>query len=329
MRCYAALPYYALFNSAFPNPFHAYYNDKSECDCIFRIVTVQPHVKTHNLRHAYADGTQVDLAGCDLAIWPGDRVGVVGANGAGKSTLFLLLLGMLRPSNGAVEVLGHDPAADYAKIRQRIGVVLQNVEYQILAPTVWEDVSFSPRNYGLPSEETRRLTDAVMETLRISHLKDKVPHYLSAGEKRRVALAGALVMQPDLLVLDEPFEGLDPASRVDLIALLNTLNRERGTTLIISTHHLDLIPSISDGVYVLDGQRGIVCRYCVEDLFEQDEMLREINVSPPILSELFGELRQRGVDAKTPVTVSQAAENLMALIRDGNGKSEDNSTPSP
>ena len=116
---------------------------------------------------------------------------MVGANGAGKSTLFLLLLGMLRPSNGSVEVLGHDPAADYAKIRQRIGVVLQNVEYQILAPTVWEDVSFSPRNYGLPSEEVRRLTDAVMETLRISHLKDKVPHYLSAGEKRRVALAGA------------------------------------------------------------------------------------------------------------------------------------------
>ena len=118
---------------------------------------MQPHVKTHNLRHAYADGTQVDLAGCDLAIWPGDRVAVVGANGAGKSTLFLLLLGMLRPSNGAVEVLGHDPAADYAKIRQRIGVVLQNVEYQILAPTVWEDVSFSPRNYGLPSEETDAL----------------------------------------------------------------------------------------------------------------------------------------------------------------------------
>lgn len=165
-----------------------------------------------------------------------------------------------------------------------------------------------------------------METLRIAHLADKVPHYLSAGEKRRVALAGALVMQPELLALDEPFEGLDPASRDDLIALLNTLNRERGTTLVVSTHHLDLIPAISEGVYVLDGQRGIVCRYCVEDRFEQDEMLREANVAPPILSELFGELRQRGVNAKTPVTVSQVAENLMALIRDGNGGSEDKST---
>ena len=298
-------------------------------DCIQGKITVQPLVKTHNLRHTYADGTEVDLAGCDLAIWPGDRVAVVGANGAGKSTLFLLLLGMLRPSEGAVQVLGHDPGVDFTKIRQRIGVVLQNVEYQILAPTVWEDISFSPRNYGLPAEDVARLTDAVMATLRITHLANKVPHYLSAGEKRRVALAGALVMQPELLVLDEPFEGLDPASRDDLIALLNTLNRERGTTLIVSTHHLDLIPAISDGVYVLEGQRGIVCRYCVEDLFEQDEMLREANVSPPILSELFGELRQRGVDTKTPVTVSQAAENLMALIRDGNGRSEDNSTPSP
>ena len=313
----------------FPNVLRAYYNDRNDCDCIEATHTVQPLVKTHNLQYTYADDTQVDLAGCDLAIWPGDRVAVVGANGAGKSTLFLLLLGMLQPSAGTVEVLGRDPAADFTKIRQRIGVVLQNVEYQILAPTVWEDVSFSPRNYGLPAEEVSRLTDAVMETLRITHLANKVPHYLSAGEKRRVALAGALVMQPDLLVLDEPFEGLDPTSRDDLIALLNTLNRERGTTLIISTHHLDLIPAISDGVYVLEGQRGIVCRYCVEDLFEQDEMLREANVSPPILSELFGELRQRGVDAKTPVTVSQAAEDLMALIRDGNGRSEDNSTTGP
>jgi len=90
---------------------------------------VQPLVKTHNLQYTYADGTQVDLAGCDLAIWPGDRVAVVGANGAGKSTLFLLLLGMLKPSNSTVQVLGHDPATDYIKIRQRIGVVLRNVEY--------------------------------------------------------------------------------------------------------------------------------------------------------------------------------------------------------
>ncbi|MDE2815742.1 MAG: ATP-binding cassette domain-containing protein [Chloroflexota bacterium] len=97
---------------------------------------MQPLEKTHNLRHTYADGMQVHLAGCDLAIWPKDRVAVVGANGAGKSTLFLLL-GMLRPSDGAVQVLGHDPAADFPKIRQSIGVVLQNVEYQILAPTVW------------------------------------------------------------------------------------------------------------------------------------------------------------------------------------------------
>ena len=148
----------------------AYYNDRNDCARIEVEHTVQPLVKTHNLQYTYADDTQVDLAGCDLAIWPGDRVAVVGANGAGKSTLFLLLLGMLRPSAGTVEVLGRDPAADFTKIRQRIGVVLQNVEYQILAPTVWEDVSFSPRNYGLPAEEVARLTDAVMETLRITHL---------------------------------------------------------------------------------------------------------------------------------------------------------------
>ncbi len=325
----ALTPISTIFPTIFPFFLCRYYNDKNGRDCIQGFGAVQPLVKTHNLQYTYADGTKVDLAGCDLAIWPRDRVAVVGANGAGKSTLFLLLLGMLRPNEGSVEVLGHDPGADFTKIRRRVGVVLQNVEYQILAPTVWEDVSFSPRNYGLPSEEVARLTGTVMETLRITHLRDKVPHYLSAGEKRRVALAGALVMQPELLVLDEPFEGLDPSSRDDLIALLNTLNRERGTTLIVSTHHLDLIPEISDGVYVLDGRRGIVCRYCVEDLFEQDEMLREANVSPPILSELFGELRQRGVDTRTPVTVSQAAENLMELIRDGNGRSEDNSTPSP
>jgi len=279
--------------------------------------TETPVVVARDLRYRYPDGTQVNLSGCDFTVWAGERIAVVGANGAGKSTLFQLLLGVLRPTAGTVQVLGHDPATAFPKIRQSIGVVLQNVDHQILAPTVWDDVSFSPRNYGLSKAEVERRTAEVMAALRITHLAQKVPHYLSAGEKRRVALAGALVLQPKLLVLDEPFEGLDPTSRHDLITLLNTRNQTEGTTLIISTHHLDLIPAISDGVYVLGGAKGILCRYCVEDLFEQQEVLREANVAPPILSELFAELRQRGLNAQTPTTVHQAADNLLKLLRGG------------
>jgi cobalt/nickel transport system ATP-binding protein len=147
------------------------------------------------VKHVYSDGSRVELCGLDFVVLRGTRVALLGPNGSGKTTLLFHLLGLLKPAEGSVAVMGVDPARDYARIRRAIGVVLQNVDDQQLAPTVWDDVSFSPRQYGLPAGEVARRTDTALELLGISDLRDKVPHYLSGGEKRKVAIAGALVLE--------------------------------------------------------------------------------------------------------------------------------------
>ncbi|MGE5172466.1 MAG: energy-coupling factor ABC transporter ATP-binding protein, partial [Betaproteobacteria bacterium] len=174
------------------------------------------------LKHIYPDTTEIHICGLDFVVTKGERVVVLGGNGSGKTTLLYHILGLLKPDEGNVAVFGINPAEQYNAIREHIGVLLQNVDDQILSPTVWEDISFSPRNYGYGKEETSKMVEQVLKELGIQHLRDKICHYLSGGEKRKVALAGALVMRPDLLILDEPFEGLDNRSRTELVALLNT-----------------------------------------------------------------------------------------------------------
>ncbi len=144
-------------------------------------------------------------------------------------------------------------------MRERIGALLQNPDLQIIAPKVWDDVSFSPRNYGYGKEKTDELVGDALKRLEIEHLKDKVPHYLSGGEKTKVALAGALVTKPELLILDEPFEHIDPMCRTEMIRLLNSVNRENGTAILLSTHNMNTVPLIADTVY-LNGGRGENCR---------------------------------------------------------------------
>jgi cobalt/nickel transport system ATP-binding protein len=199
-------------------------------------------------------------------------------------------------------------------IRERIGVLLQNVEEQILSPTVWEDIAFSPRNYGVSRDDTGRMVDAVMAELGITHLRDKICHYLSGGEKRKVALAGALVMRPELLILDEPFEGLDTRSRVELVGILNRRNQE-GMSIIMSTHDLNLVGSFADRVYVLAKGEGVVTAGTPLDIFTQVDALRRSNIDPPVLTELFNKLRENGVDLAMPVNVEQAVDDLLRSLK--------------
>ena len=229
----------------------------------------QPHTHQHSpaspeevarvscVRHRYEDGTEVALCGLDVVALKGQRVAVLGPNGSGKTTLLYHLLGLLRSEEGLVRVLGVDPARDWKSIRRRIGVVLQNVDEQILAPSVLDDVAFSPRQYGVPESEVREMVGEALARVGIEHLAARVPHNLSGGEKRKVALAGALVMRPELLVLDEPFEGLDPASCDELIALVGE-QAEGGGTVIMSTHDIDTVPEFADYCYVLSHGGTIV-----------------------------------------------------------------------
>lgn len=269
-----------------------------------------PMVRVSCVRHTYPDRTQVHLCGLDFVVERGQRVVILGPNGCGKSTLLFHILGLLEPQEGTIDVLGVNPARQFSKIRGRVGVLLQNVDEQILAPTVWDDVSFSPRNYGVPDAEVERLVQRALERVGIPHLRNKVCHHLSGGEKRKVALAGALVLDPELLVLDEPFEGLDPASRSDLVQLLNRLHREQGVTMVIATHDVNLVPSMADLVYVLLRGGEIVAHGSPREIFGNVELLKRSNIEPPALAELFHRLAARGVDLGTPLDLDEAAALL-------------------
>jgi len=205
-----------------------------------------------------------------------------------------------------------NPSSQFTRIREPVGVQMQTVDEQILAPTVWDHVSFSPRNYGYSDAEVAKMVSETLERVGIEHLRDKVCHHLSGGEKRKVALAGALVLNPELLVLDEPFEGLDPASRSDLVSLLNHLHAERGVTLVIATHDVNVVPAMADRVYVLVRGGEIVAQGPPRDVFADPALLRRSNIEPPVLAELFERLDALGMRLGRPITVEEAAQALAA-----------------
>jgi cobalt/nickel transport system ATP-binding protein len=268
-------------------------------------------VRVSCVKHSYDDGTQVDLCGLEFTADKGSRVAILGPNGAGKTTMLFHILGLMTPEEGEVTVFGVEPARDWPAIRRRIGVVLQNVDEQLISPTVYDDVAFSPRQYGLPEAEVRRLTDAALDLLGIAELGPRVPHNLSGGEKRKVALAGALVMEPELLVLDEPFEGLDPSSRSGLIALLHRLTDERGLTTVLSTHDIDTVPEFADFAYVLQAGGRIVLKGTPAEVFAQAAVMARSNIRPPVLAELFAKLREADPSAPdAALTVTEAVEAL-------------------
>jgi cobalt/nickel transport system ATP-binding protein len=278
-----------------------------------------PIVRVSCVRHTYPDRTQVHLCGLDFVVERGQRVIILGPNGCGKTTLLFHILGLLEPQEGEVSVFGVNPARHFNRIRERVGVLFQNVEEQIIAPTVWDDVSFSPRSYGYAEDEVERLVAEALERVGIAHLRHKVCHYLSGGEKRKVALAGALILNPELLVLDEPFEGLDPASRSDLRQLLNRLHDQAGVTLVIATHDVNLVPEMADKVYVLLRGGEIVAEGSPHAVFQNPDLLRRTNIEPPVLAELFQRLRELGYAIVSPLTVAEAVRLLVEWHRARSG----------
>jgi cobalt/nickel transport system ATP-binding protein len=268
-------------------------------------------VRVSCVKHSYEDGTSVHLCGIDFVAVRGTRTALLGPNGSGKTTLIFHVLGLLRSQEGTVRVFGEDPGTAWESIRRRIGVVLQNVDEQLLMPTVYDDVAFSPRQYGLAEDEVARTVASALDLLGIAKLADRVPHDLSGGEKRKVALAGALVMDPELLVLDEPFEGLDPAARVSLVALIERLAKEHGVTVVMSTHDIDSVHELADYAYVLQPGGEIALRGTPEQVFAHPELLAASNIKPPILAELFAGLRDRDPGSPDVVlTVGQAIDAL-------------------
>lgn len=212
-------------------------------------------VKVHCLKHTYVDQTVVDICGLDFIVNQGEKVAILGPNGCGKTTLLKHILGMLRPQEGLVEVFGNDPAKGFDQIREKIGVVLQDVEEQIIGPTVYDDILFAPLNYGYNLKEATFKADNIIEKLGIKHLVGRIPHYLSGGEKKKVALAGAMVLEPELLIMDEPFSNLDIKSQDELIEIIHLFGSDFNSTFIISLHDINLVEKIADTLYLM-GQGG-------------------------------------------------------------------------
>lgn len=270
-------------------------------------------VRVTNLKHVYPDGTVVEFRGRDFVVRSRESVAVLGPNGSGKTTLFYHLLGLLQPTEGSVRIFGHDPATEFEKIRERVGVLLQDPEEQIIAPTVREDIALSPRNYGYREERIDAMVADIARELEILHLLDKVPHYLSRGELLKVALAGALVLRPQLLILDEPFEGLDTTSKNEFITILNHLH-SHGVAFVISTHEINLVPYFAETVYLLSQGGEIVEKGSAEHILGKPQLLEAHHLQAPILSQLFDELRRRGIDLGIALTVEEAVERLGQVI---------------
>ncbi len=267
-------------------------------------------VRVDCITHVYPDMTKVQICGLDFIVNRGERVSILGSNGCGKTTLLKHLLGVLVPRDGSVKVFGVDPGKEYSKIRERIGVVMQDVDEQILGPTVYDDILFAPLNYGIERKKAEAMAKTVIERLNLESIQKKIVNYLSGGEKKKVALAGALVMEPDLLILDEPFTGLDPVSRRDLVQIVNELNKEKGITFIITLHEVDLVPEMTDILYLMHGHGDLSERGRPDEIFGKFKDLESYNLVEPTLTKLFKGLKKEGLDFGDPLRIDEAIQSI-------------------
>ncbi|AZR72331.1 ABC transporter [Anoxybacter fermentans] len=271
-------------------------------------------IRIRCLKHIYPDKTEVKVCGLDFIVHERERVAILGENGSGKTTLLNHILGLLKPVEGEITVFGCDPVKNQKKVIKKIGVVFQNVDEQIIGPTVYDDIAFAPRNYGFPEDRVDKMVKEVSERMGITHLLHKIPHYLSGGQKKKVALAGAMVLKPELLILDEPFNGLDPKSKEDIIKLLREINLSYGTALLLTSHDINFLPEIVDKIYILHD--GRIIRYgSVEEVLQERDFLYQVSLRPPILVELFSRLRNRGIEVEIPINIDQAEVQLLNLLK--------------
>ena len=200
----------------------------------------QKILEIKDLHYNYPDGTQA-INGIDFEVEEGQMISILGPNGAGKSTFFLHFNGIIEPTSGEIYIEGKKLEYDKKSLleaRAKVGVVFQNPDDQLFAPTVFEDVAFGPMNMGLPEDEVKKRVENALEVVGMTEYSHKAPHHLSGGQKKRVSIAGILAMQPKVMVLDEPTSGLDPNGASAIMQLLYDLNSD-GMTIIVSTHDVD------------------------------------------------------------------------------------------
>ena len=253
-------------------------------------------IETKYLTFSYSEGTTAALDDVNIQIREGEFTAILGHNGSGKSTLAKHFNGILLPSGGKVYVAGLDTAEDdkLFDIRKTAGMVFQNPDNQIVANVVEEDVAFGPENLGVASPEIRRRVDQALKQVGMSHYALHAPHLLSGGQKQRIAIAGVIAMQPKCIVLDEPTAMLDPRGRKEVVDTISRLNKEKGITVVLITHHMDEAAQ-ADRVVVLHKGK-VTADGTPKEVFTQVELLHSIGLAAPETVELCWELNKQGFD---------------------------------
>lgn len=274
--------------------------------------------RLENLSHCYSDGT-LALNEVSLSFAAGERTALLGTNGSGKTTLLHHLNGILKPTSGKVyfedKPLKYDPKS-LLDLRRRVGFIFQDPNDQLFAPTVKQDVAFGPLNLGQPAEQVKKVVDEALRTVGMAEYAEKPPHFLSLGQKKRVALAGVLAMQPEVLIMDEPTSNLDPRATSEILHLLLRLNKEYKITLILATHDVDMVPLFANKLYILNKGK-LVSEGSPAELFSNAELIRSVNLRSPRITHLFEVLKKEDnlpINPRFPLTLSEARKEILRLL---------------
>lgn len=277
-------------------------------------MTEKPIIQLKGVSYFYASSKTKALDNIDLDIYPGEKIAILGANGAGKSTLFKHLNGIIKPASGEVLVKGEAISKkNIRNVRQTVGIVFQNPDDQILAPTIEQDVAFGPINMGLDEEEVEKRVKKALELVNLSGFEERSPHHLSGGQKKLVAIAGVLAMQPEVVVLDEPTAGLDPLSAENIMKIIDGMNKKFGITVILSTHDVDIVPLFADIVHIMHHGR-IEASGTAMEIFKKHEVLENAHLRMPRIAEVFELLQESGLDAHIKITPLDARDEIIRLV---------------
>jgi len=274
--------------------------------------------KLENLSHQYSDGT-LALDNVSLNFTAGDRIALLGTNGSGKTTLLHHLNGILQPTSGKVyfedKPLKYD-SKSLLNLRKRVGFIFQDPNDQLFAPTVKQDVAFGPLNLGQPPDQVQKVVEEALRTVGMAEYAEKPPHFLSLGQKKRVALAGVLAMQPEVLIMDEPTSNLDPRATSEILHLLLHLNKESKITLLLATHDVDMVPIFANKLFILNKGK-LVSEGSPKELFSDAELIRSINLRSPRITHLFEVLKKEDglpIDEQLPLTIGDARKEILRLL---------------
>ena len=281
---------------------------------------MKPVLEVKALTHTYSAGTPFEhkaIDNVDLEVMPGEFLGIIGHTGSGKSTLIQHLNGLLRPTDGQILLDGTDIWAkpkEIRKVRFQVGLVFQYPEYQLFEETVYKDISFGPKNMGLEGEEIdRRVRQAAAFAGIDEEMLEKSPFELSGGQKRRVAIAGVIAMEPKVLILDEPTAGLDPRGREAILAQLRSYHKQKGNTVILVSHSMEEIARNVDRIVVMSHSHKLMDG-TPEEVFSRAGELLQVGLDVPQVTKVAMELQKRGLLADSSVyTIDELVRRLLAL----------------